>query len=138
MESNTILQSAATAVFEGVHALSHLKELQECSAIVANPPNPLSSYEANIIKQEESVSWKLWLGSFVTYAGSHRMLSKTALFRNRLFVPQFIAIVPALALVIGGGALFRQRTLEKLVNPPPAAVADSQLAKLLKDKYPFL
>ncbi len=138
MESNTILQSAASAVFEGVHALSHLKELQECSAIIANPPNPLSSYEANIIKQEESVSWKLWLGSFVTYAGSHRMLSKTALFRNRLFVPQFIAIVPALALVIGGGALFRQRTLEKLVNPPPAAVADSQLAKLLKDKYPFL
>jgi len=138
MKSNTILQSVATAVFEGVHALSHLKELQECSAIIANPPNPLSSYEANIIKQEESVSWKLWLGSFVSYAGSHRVLSKTALFRNRLFVPQFIAIVPALGLVIGGGALFRQRTLEKLVNPPPAAVADSQLAKLLKDKYPFL
>ena len=138
MESKSLFQSAASAVFEGVHAISHLKELQECSAIIANPPNPLSSYEANVIKQEESVSWKLWLGSFVTYAGSHRMLSKTAMFRNRLFVPQFIAIVPALTLVIGGGALFRQRTLEKLVNPPPAAVADSQLAPILKDKYPFL
>ena len=133
-----LVQSLASAVFESVHALSHLKELQECSAVIANPESPLSSYEANVIKQEESVSWKLWLGSFVTYAGSHRMLSKTTLFRNRLFVPQFIAIVPALGLVVGGGALFRQRTLEKLINPPPAAVADSKLAQILKDKYPFL
>ena len=140
MESSagTVFTATASAVFEGVHAISHLKELQECSGIIANPPSPLSSYETNIIKQEESVSWKLWLGSFIAYAGSHRMLSKTTSFRNRLFVPQFIAIVPALTLVVGGGALFRQRTLEKLVNPPPAAVSESKLAPILRDKYPFL
>jgi hypothetical protein len=136
--SDGIVKKASSAVYEGVHALSHLKDLRECSKILANPPYPLSPYETMIIKQEESVSWKLWLGSFVTYVGVHRLLSQTQIFRNRKFIPQFIAIVPAIGLVVGGGALFRQRTLEKLVHPPPGATTDSYLGPVIKEKYPFL
>ena len=136
--NDSISSGAAAVVFEGVHAMSHLRELRECSKIIANPPYPLSPYETMIIKQEESVSWKLWLGSFATYAGFHRILSRSQMFRNRAFVPQFIAIVPALGLIVGGGALFRQRTLEKLVNPPPGASTESHLGPVIKENYPFI
>ena len=136
-ESPSIVAACATAVFEAVHALQHLKQLQECSAIIANPPAPLSSYESMILKDEESVSWKLWLGSFGLYVGSHQMLTRMRLFRNRPFVPQFIAIAPALCTILAGGALFRQRTLDKLANPPPAAVKDSVLMQQIRNKYTF-
>jgi hypothetical protein len=133
----TVLAEWATTFYEAVHALQHINQLRECSSIIANPPEPLSSYESMILKDEESVSWKLWLGSFALYVGSHQALTRTRLFRNRLFVPQFIAIVPALGTILAGGALFRQRTLEKLANPPPGAQKDSVLMHPIRDKYTF-
>jgi hypothetical protein len=127
----------ATTFYESVHALQHLKELRDCSTIIANPPAPLSAYESMVVKDEESVSWKLWLASFGMYVGTHQMLTRTKLFRNRLFVPQFIAIVPALAFILGGGALFRQRTLERLASPPPAAQPEAVLMTTIRERYPF-
>ena len=136
-ESPSFVETCATAVFESVHALQHLKQLRECSTIIANPPAPLSSYESMVLKDEESVSWKLWLGSFGLYVGSHQLLSRMRLFHNRPFVPQFIAIAPALFTILAGGALFRQRTLEKLANPPPAAINESALMQSIRNKYTF-
>jgi hypothetical protein len=135
--SSSIFSSAASALYEAVYAMQHLKELRDMSSVIANPPAPLNPYESMILKDEETVSWKLWLGSFGVYFGSHQALTRTAMFRNRLFVPQFIAIVPALAVIIGGGALFRQRTLEKLANPPPGAEKDSALMSVIRENYPF-
>jgi hypothetical protein len=131
------IDRAASAVYETVHAMQHLQELRECSSMISNPPAPLSPYESMIIKDEESVSWKLWLGSFATYVGTHRALTRTSTFRNRLFVPQFIAIMPALAVIIGGGAFFRQRTLNELANPPPGAEKESVLMETIRQRYPF-
>lgn len=111
--------------------------MQDCSALIANPPSPLSSYESMVLKQEDSISWKLWLGSFGLYVASHQALLRTTLFRNRLFVPQFIAIIPAMGTILAGGALFRQRTLEKLANPPPAAQNESVLVTLVRERYTF-
>ena len=129
--------SYASLVFETVHALQHLGDLRNCSSLIANPPAPLTPYEASVIKDEDSFSWKLWLGSFLVYAGVHQSLIRSKTFRNRLFVPQFIAVVPAFSIIIGAGALLRQRTLEKLANPPPAAQMESFLAPLIREKYPF-
>lgn len=134
---SSMISTWAATFYESIHALQHVTELRDCSAIIANPPAPLSSYESMVIKAEESVSWKLWLGSFGIYVGTHQMLSRSKMFRNRLFIPQFIAIMPALATILAGGALFRQRTLEKLANPPPAAETEAVLMKTIREKYPF-
>jgi hypothetical protein len=136
-DSPSLFQTWATTFYESIHALQHIKQLQDCSTVIANPPAPLSSYESMILKDEESVSWKLWLGSFGIYVGSHQLLSRMTLFRNRPFVPQFIAIAPALCTILAGGALFRQRTLEKLANPPPAAQTESVLMQTVREKYTF-
>jgi hypothetical protein len=127
----------ATLAFETGYALQHLKQLRECSSLISNPPAPLSPYESKIIKDEDSVSWKLWLASFGVYVGCHQSLIRTRTFRNRPFVPQFIAVAPAMALIVSAGALFRQRTLEKLANPPPAAQAESVLMHTIREKYSF-
>ena len=134
---SSIFSTAASTLFESVYAVQHLKEMRDCSAVISNPPAPLSAYESMVVRDEDSVSWKLWLGSFGLYVGTHQALTRTRMFRNRLFVPQFIAIVPALAVVIGGGALFRQRTLDKLAHPPPGAEKDSALMNPIRERYPF-
>jgi hypothetical protein len=133
----SFVEKLATSVYEASHALAHASQLRECSVLIANPPNPLSPYENAILKEEESVSWKLWLASFGTYVGTHYMITRTSTFRNRPFIPQFIAVVPAMALILAGGALFRQRTLERLVDPPPGAQKDSHLGPELKKLYVF-
>lgn len=137
MSEESLFSRSATLTFESTYALQHLKNLRECSRLISHPPAPLSHYETCVIKDEDSVSWKLWLGSFALYVGLHQTLIKTASFRNRLFVPQFFAVVPAFALIIGGGALYRQRTLEKLANPPPAVQSESVLMHLIRESYPF-
>lgn len=117
------------------NAISHIPQLRECSKLIANPTIPLSSYESAVIKQEESISWKLWLGSFGTYIGFHQVLRRAKLFRHRPIVPQFIAIVPALAVILAGGALFRQRTLDRLINQPDAARKDATLINVIAPIY---
>jgi hypothetical protein len=132
-----MIASWAATLYESIYALQHLEPLRKCSNLIANPPAPLSSYEQMVIRDEESVSWKLWLGSFGMYVVTHQGLSRSKMFRNRLFVPQFIAILPALTAILAGGALFRQRTLERLANPPPAAETESVLKDSIRNLYEF-
>lgn len=134
---SSYIDTIASAVFESSYALSNAAQLRKCSTIIANPTQPLSAYENAVIKQEESVSWKLWLASFGTYVGTHRLLTRTNTLRNRPFLPQFFAIIPAMTLVLAGGALLRQRTLERLVSPPPGAVHDSFLGVEIRKNYTF-
>lgn len=131
------METLATTLYEASHALRHSAELRKCATLIANPPAPLSDYEKSVLNQEESVSWKLWLASFGTYVGSHYLLTRTNTFRNRPFLPQFFAIVPAMTLILAGGALFRQRTMERLVDVPPGAQADSFIGKEIKKYYTF-
>ncbi len=135
MES--IVEPVATAVYEASHALSHAAQLRKCSTLIAHPTQPLSAYENAVIKQEESIAWKLWLSSFGTYAATHYMLTRTNALRNRPFLPQFFAIVPAMTLILAGGAFLRQRTLDRLVHPPPGAVHDSLLGPEIRKNYTF-
>ena len=81
------------------------------------------------------MSWKLWLGSFASYVGIHQGLRRMRCFKNRPVVPQFVAIVPALAIIVAGGALFRNRTILRLINQPPAAEQEATLIKPLTEVY---
>lgn len=126
-----------TTLAESGHALKNLQQLRVCSRLIANPPAPLSAYESAVIKQEEAVSWKLWLGSFGVYVGVHQSLARLRFFRPRPLVPQFIAIIPAVATIVAGGALFRQRTLERIANPPLAAAKEATLMNEVRRIYPM-
>jgi hypothetical protein len=62
--------------------------------------------------QERWAQMGVLAGGACTYLVTHKIL-RDRVFTNRPVVPQFIAILPALALVYVGGLIVRMKTLKR-------------------------